>query len=292
MFIFTAQSVFAAEILLASLGGAHDGADNGGAIVMIDQSTGAATVLDIPMPGYSLPGLAADSNGRVFAVTSTQQGLLIEIDPETGSLLNNVGNLTYNGNPISFNDISFQPGTDILFGSVANGNLSPSALATIDTSTAVVSLVGTPAYNGGGWVAIAFAPDGTLWAKCTNAGNLWTLDPSNANILTSTIINPAIGSTGLAVRPSDGILFLSECCDDFITPGSLGNDIFTLNSSTGNAVYIGPAGGTRRVHDFAFVDDGTAPTSIPTINEWGMIVFSLILAGSAVWFLRRRTNNA
>jgi hypothetical protein len=28
--------------------------------------------------------------------------------------------------------------------------------------------------------------------------------------------------------------------------------------------------------------------SIPTMNEWGMIIFSLILAGSAIWIIRRR----
>jgi hypothetical protein len=30
------------------------------------------------------------------------------------------------------------------------------------------------------------------------------------------------------------------------------------------------------------------PVSIPTMNEWGMIIFSLILAGSAVWMIRRK----
>jgi hypothetical protein len=29
-------------------------------------------------------------------------------------------------------------------------------------------------------------------------------------------------------------------------------------------------------------------TPIPTVNEWGMIIFSLMLAGSAIWMIRRR----
>jgi hypothetical protein len=29
-------------------------------------------------------------------------------------------------------------------------------------------------------------------------------------------------------------------------------------------------------------------TPIPTMNEWGMIIFSLLLAGSAIWMMRRR----
>lgn len=33
---------------------------------------------------------------------------------------------------------------------------------------------------------------------------------------------------------------------------------------------------------------GESTTSIPTINEWGMIIFSLLLAGSAILVIRRR----
>ncbi|TES91722.1 MAG: IPTL-CTERM sorting domain-containing protein, partial [Desulfobacteraceae bacterium] len=35
---------------------------------------------------------------------------------------------------------------------------------------------------------------------------------------------------------------------------------------------------------------GTPPPSpIPTMNEWGMIIFSLLMAVSALWFIRRRS---
>jgi hypothetical protein len=30
------------------------------------------------------------------------------------------------------------------------------------------------------------------------------------------------------------------------------------------------------------------PTSVPTLSEWGMIIMSLLLAGSAIWMIRRR----
>jgi len=33
------------------------------------------------------------------------------------------------------------------------------------------------------------------------------------------------------------------------------------------------------------------PSRVPSLNEWGMIILSLILAASAVWFLRRRKTN-
>lgn len=33
------------------------------------------------------------------------------------------------------------------------------------------------------------------------------------------------------------------------------------------------------------------PSRVPSLNEWGMIILSLLLAASAVWFLRRRKTN-
>jgi hypothetical protein len=31
------------------------------------------------------------------------------------------------------------------------------------------------------------------------------------------------------------------------------------------------------------------PASIPTLNEWGMIIFTLLLGCSALWYMRRRS---
>jgi hypothetical protein len=33
---------------------------------------------------------------------------------------------------------------------------------------------------------------------------------------------------------------------------------------------------------------GAETTSVPTLSEWGMIIMSLLLAGSAIWMIRRR----
>ena len=75
----------AQEVLYASLGGFHDGHADGGAIATVDQTTGAVTVLAVPVPGRGITGLESDSTGRLFGVTSDQDGALnaqlIEIDP-------------------------------------------------------------------------------------------------------------------------------------------------------------------------------------------------------------------
>jgi len=37
-----------------------------------------------------------------------------------------------------------------------------------------------------------------------------------------------------------------------------------------------------------FLIDTELPESIPTLSEWGMIIMSLMLAGTAIWMIRRR----
>lgn len=40
--------------------------------------------------------------------------------------------------------------------------------------------------------------------------------------------------------------------------------------------------------NFRMAPANVTPASIPTLSEWGMIIMSLILAGSAFWMMRRR----
>jgi len=42
------------------------------------------------------------------------------------------------------------------------------------------------------------------------------------------------------------------------------------------------------LHDFQVTYSGAETTSVPTLSEWGMIIMSLILAGTAFWMIRRR----
>lgn len=40
--------------------------------------------------------------------------------------------------------------------------------------------------------------------------------------------------------------------------------------------------------DYASCSVSPTPAAIPTLSEWGMIIMSLMLAGSAIWIIRRR----
>jgi hypothetical protein len=76
-------------------------------------------------------------------------------------------------------------------------------------------------------------------------------------------------------------------------------NIATVNVSAWDSNFLGienPAG-IRRITfggDYELLDGltfeaaSTPPTPIPTLSEWGMIIFSLMLAGSAIWMMRRR----
>ena len=35
-----------------------------------------------------------------------------------------------------------------------------------------------------------------------------------------------------------------------------------------------------------------APVSVPTMNEWGMIIFSLFMAGLSLWFIRKQNKKS
>ena len=184
-------------ILLGSLGGAAVGTDDAGAIVTIDQTTGEAIVLRTPIPGVALPGLASDSAGRLFAVTDrvASNQRLIEVDPEDRPADSNdrrpiarrrPGHRTRHYHPAQHGRHSGS--------AVEGGGLERDDLVTVDRSTAQVTFVGTPNFVSSAFVSIAFAADGTLWAKEGQNGSLWSLDPVDASVITTAFTNPIVGA--------------------------------------------------------------------------------------------------
>jgi len=257
------------QTLIGVNGGSGGHFESPGAVLSIDQTTAAGTVLATPLPGLGVTGVAADSLGRVFASTGTGKSAtngprLIQIAPATGELLADVGRLqTAGADDCYVGDLSFQPGTNVLFGIL--GNLGPSCgitvehgeggyLLTIDTSTAQVTVIGRDGALGNSNGGLAFAPDGTLYfTPCwSNSGFIHTLNPATAAITSSTALLDFACYMGLAVRPSDGTIFASydqEHND---------NRIFTLDPVTGARQEVGSPG-NYLVHDLTFVSPGVYP---------------------------------
>jgi hypothetical protein len=92
-------------------GGNGNGQEGRGALIIIDQTNGTGTLVGTPVPNVGLSGIAFDPDGRLFAstVTTGNPSTLIQIDPDTGTLISTIGTITDNGMPISIGDLSFQP---------------------------------------------------------------------------------------------------------------------------------------------------------------------------------------
>ena len=267
-----------AQTMVGVSGGSGGGYSNPGSYMTVDDISGAVTILGTPYGGVGLPGVATSSSGRVYAVTSVNNpddtSHLIEIDPSTGALLSDIGSiLDASGNGCGIGDLSFQPGTNVLFGLTGNqskvgttrcgvGSGSGGYLLTINTTTAQYTIIGRDQTFGNDNGGIAFAPDGTLYFTPdwkSNDGFIYTLDPATANVLTSQALASGFGYMGLAVRPSDGTIFASYRASEDTT------GIYTIDPVTGIETLVGDPI-TINILDLTFLG---AATPIPDIKANG-----------------------
>lgn len=285
----------AAQTTMYGVTGAEYSSPLGGFMV-IDQTTGAGATLGIPMGGLGITGVATDSLGRVFASTGSADiapdgPRLIQINPATGALIADVGRLqTLAGNDCYIGDLSFQPGTDVLFGVAGNQgsglrcdqSVSPGGfLVTVNTSTARVTVVGRDPTLGNANGGLAFAPSGTLYfTPCwSNPGSILTLNPATAAIISTVALQGGACFMGLAVRPSDGTIFSSSDQENNV------NGIFIINPVTGTWIQLGSASGYF-VHDLTFASPVSA--SIPTLSEWALVGLAMLVALIGLARVRRK----
>jgi len=209
-----------------------------GGLNLVDQSDASLTFVGDPVTPGGLSGLAIDSTGTAYGSTVSGFGSpsdLVLIDLNTGNLINNLGTITdQSGQTLKIGDLADQPGTDIIFGITANqGPSGPLVgggflftISTIDGSAILVGDTGISVNAG-----LGFAPDGTLYMSEVNPSNLHTVDPTNAQILTTVAV--ADNWDGLCVR-ADGTIFATQVGFS-VAPF----DLATLNPSTGDVSLIG-----------------------------------------------------
>lgn len=257
--------------------GGHPPAINQGSIIIVDQTNASPTLVGSPSGVARLTGIAFDGFNTLWGSTQTGGGFppppplltsdLVQINPDTGALVNNVGTIhetSPTGPSLSIADLAEQPGTGVLYGvDSPNDQLGlQGALFTINKSTGVASLVGNTRFF---FASIAFAPDGTLYL--TGAGFagqgpinpvLDTINPSTGAVLTSVSTADFFG--GLGVR-SDGTIF-----------GSTGDSalIYTINPTTGAEHLVGSTG-LNFVADLDF-------RPVPEPGTFGL----LLCAGAAI----------
>jgi hypothetical protein len=309
-FLALLPAALPAQTLIGVLGGTGVASADAGAVVSIDPMTGAATALGIPIPGESLTGVAQLADGRVVASTAGFVGdsSLIEINPETGALVATIGPVLNGQDNIVIHDLAVDSagnlyGVSIGVGTRRNGDqrgqghagslqgpgpLDENALFTIDTTDGTTVYVGTIVNPTGGFVALAFGADGTLYGKPLNSPDLYTIDTATASILTTVAVNPSLGALGLGSL-ANGDLVMIECCaaNNVLGPPPIGNEVFSIDPATGNAVSIGLSGSDRRVHDVTIVGVPTPTVEVPTLGSVGLWLL-IGLVGLVGAFLLRR----
>jgi len=278
------------EVMYAANGGSGGSSTNPGAILIVDQQTAGVTVVGVPTDPANpegLPGVDFDSSGQMFAVTGEGGALgaphLLRVDPADGSLISDIGLLLENGSEIGIGDVSFQPGTDTLYGIVAYGGdvAFPGYLVTINVATGVVTPIGNTGTNDFG--GIAFASDGTLYHAAFYDGynsELNTLNPATGAVLTTVPLTRYYMALG--IRPSDGVLFASQANSG--AAATIG-DIYTIDPTTGAETFVGATG--NPIHDLAFGTTIAPPEpGIPTVGRFGILGLVLLLAVVGILRLR------
>jgi cysteine-rich repeat protein len=243
-------------------GVAHGSAVDPGAVLTIDQGDGSGLLLADPVTPGGLSGLAFDSTGRLFGSTASGTGTasaLVQIDPDTGALVATVGTISDGAIDLRIGDLAFEPGTDALFGIAQNAQLY-----TIDTTTALATLVGNPglADNGG----LAFASDGTLYLATTGFSTfeLVTIDPTDASVQTTVVSDRGID--GLGIR-GDGVLFATAA--GATTQGGGKSDLIVTMALDGTTTVVGNTGAGAAA-DLDFRPDNPQPrVDVNTADQLG-----------------------
>ena len=262
----TAPPAFASSIMLGSNGSVGL---NPGAIVKVDQTTGAGTVVGDPAPPGGLSGLVF-GGGTLFATTAGSSSTLITVDPNTGALISTVGGVADGATHIAIGDLAWDPLTGVLYGVESNGDGRGHGgdLYTINTSTGAATFVGDTGAGANG--GLAFAPDGTLYqAAYNNHGDFFslnTLDKTNASRISTVALSNYFD--GLGIRDDRTI---------FAAPGGSSDAVYTINPITGAATFIGSTG-TGGLSDITFIP-------VPEPGTLSLLGLSL---GVAAFRFRRR----
>ena len=152
----------------------NDNVDDG-ALALVDfPGTGDLTQIGLSIADQvdrrSLPGMAFDSNGRLFVVAQGGgDAILLQINPSNGVIINNIGPVM-DADQQTFRVRDLAMHNDVLWGTDTD---FPANLLIINTGTAIATLVltDTSSLNG-----LAITPDGTFYATQPFAG-LFTVDP-------------------------------------------------------------------------------------------------------------------
>lgn len=274
-------SMGALQALAATLYGTIGAGGGASTLVTIDPTSGAL-VSTIGSVGYAVNGMTVDpTTGTLYATTSNRDATfpdgLITINTTTGAgtpvgtgagQYVNVPSANSSGQLFGWTEDS----DDLVLWNKTAGTVTVPGDSTMNT------------YEGG----MAFDNNNVLYYLNGNE-NLYTIN-------TSTGVGTSVGSvtgvtTGYAhhmtINPENGLMYAISQTNDSGTPNP--RSIYTIDIATLAVVSTLPT--VDNLHTIAFVRSAqvsTAPTAIPTLSEWGMIILSSLIAIGAILTLRRQ----
>jgi DNA-binding beta-propeller fold protein YncE len=281
---------------------------------MFDRTLKQAAML-VALSMWTLQAFAATLLGTIGAGGGAST--LVEINPTTGAQVRSIGSVGY-----AVNGMTYDTTTNTLYATTSQGDpVFANGLITINMTTGAGTpvgagagqLVNVPSANSSGqlygWTEASDDP--VLWNKA--AGTITVLAPSglstsqeslafdNNNVLyllnsdqnlytinTTTGAGTSLGAvtglvSGLAhhgdFNPDNNRLYaISE-----IGNGNNPRNLYVIDITTRNVVATLPT--ANDLHTLAFV---TAAALVPTLSDWAMITFALLIAGFGLLILRRR----
>jgi hypothetical protein len=200
--------------------------------------------------------LAATSYAQTLYAAGGSNGIggnLYTLNPATGAVLTTVGALhDANNSTYGLTGMAFNPSTGVLFGVTTNGSpTAPRSLVTINTSNALVTVIGTFGISGP-ISDITFNSAGTLFGLAGFTANLHTINQSTgaATLVGASGISAPVGC-GLAMNASGAM---------FASPDAA--NLYSVNPATGAMTLVGS-------HNL------TSPHAINAMAFNGSILFGL-----------------
>ena len=228
-------------------------------------ATGNGNITDLGSPNPTQHGLCWNTTGTpTTADSATTEGAA----SATGAFASNITGLSPG---ITYYVRAYATNTEgTAYGSVVSFTTSavqpPPVNAPPTVTTQAVTGIGTNLATGHGNITDLGSPDPSQYGVCWNTTGTPTIADSNTT-------QGAANATGAFTSNITG---LSPNTTYYVRAYAIN----TEGTAYGNQVSFTTA---------AYM---AAPVSVPTMNEWGMILFSLLIAGVFLWFIRRQNKKS
>ena len=303
--LFSVESAHAAVTFdLYATGDATDGGYS--ALFKIDITTGLATEVGPTTQGYFLSGadLAYDSkNNQLLGLGANglnPSGLttseLFVVDQVTGTATP-IG-WTGSNAILSSGGLTYDAANDVLYATGQDNTVGPTSVSTfytVDASTGLATRIGPTdgvtnlAASGLAYDSIAGDLFGTgilrSVAGVAGSRSLFLVDPTSGG---ASLVGPtqgpfSLGSGGLAINPSNGLLYATGV--KLNASGTWDSYLFTVDRASGAATVVGPTGAMLGFGGLAFVPDAAeiSPVALSDLTNNGFVDFEDLTILLANW---------